>query len=109
MVPGRRPEENMASRANVGSCWLRADRRYRSNYRREQLMDKNETRLIPVKDWNQYHVWPPVGGLRHLIFHAKRNGFHAVIRRVGRRVLINEREFFRWVEYNDEAGYGNQG
>ena len=63
-------------------------------------MEKNETRLIPVNDWNQHHVWPPAGGLRHLIFHAKRNGFDAVVRRVGRRVLINEAEFFRWVEKN---------
>ena len=28
----------------------------------------NETiRLIPVKDWAKYHLWPPIGGLRHLI------------------------------------------
>ena len=56
------------------------------------------TRLIPVNEWNQYHQWPPVGGLRHLIFNATTNGFNAVVRRVGRRVLIDEAAFFRWVE-----------
>lgn len=56
------------------------------------------TRLIPVPDWNKHHDWPPVGGLRHLIFNAERNGFARVIRRVGRRVLIDEAEFFRWTK-----------
>ena len=59
-------------------------------------------RLIPVPKWNLYHEWPPQGGLRHLIFYASTNGFHAVIRRVGRRVLIDEAAFFAWVESNSK-------
>lgn len=55
------------------------------------------TRLIPVSDWPEHHAWPPVGGLRHLIFNAKTNGFDKVIRRIGRRVLIDETAFFNWV------------
>lgn len=54
------------------------------------------TRLIPVSDWPEHHAWPPVGGLRHLIFNAKSNGFDKVIRRIGRRVLIDEKAFFDW-------------
>lgn len=57
----------------------------------------NTTKLIPVSQWKEYHPWPPEGGLRHLIFHEKTNGFAAVIRRVGRRVLIDEAAFFAWV------------
>lgn len=55
-------------------------------------------RLIPASDWNQHHAWPPIGGLRHLIFNSMTNGFDVVIRRVGRRVLIDERAFFLWIE-----------
>lgn len=55
-------------------------------------------RLIPVPKWNDHHQWPPQGGLRHLIFHAKTNGFDRVIRRAGRRVLIDEQAFFEWIE-----------
>jgi hypothetical protein len=55
-------------------------------------------KFIPVPDWNSYHAWPPIGGLRHLIFYAKTNGFDQVIRRVGRRVLIDEAAFFQWME-----------
>jgi len=57
------------------------------------------TRLIPVTKWNEHHSWPPQGGLRHLIFHAEKNGFDVVIRRVGRRVLIDELSFFEWVKH----------
>ena len=56
------------------------------------------TRLIPINKWPDFHAWPPVGGLRHLVFHAKSNGFDRVVRRCGRRILIDERAFFAWVE-----------
>jgi len=55
-------------------------------------------RLIPVPRWNDHHEWPPQGGLRHLIFYAKTNGFDRVIKRAGRRVLIDEQAFFDWLE-----------
>lgn len=55
-------------------------------------------RLIPVAKWNEYHAWPPQGGLRHLIFHSKTNGFNSVVRRAGRRVLIDEDAFFAWLD-----------
>lgn len=63
-------------------------------------MEANSTRLIPVKDWGKYHPWPPVGGLRHLIFHEHTNGFNRVVRRCGRRVLIDEAAFFEWAKNN---------
>ena len=52
---------------------------------------KQQTRLIPVTKWNEHHQWPPVGGMRHLIFFAEKNGFEKVIRRCGRRVLRHGR------------------
>ncbi len=57
-----------------------------------------KTRLIPVTKWNEYHAWPPVGGLRHLIFYEHTNGFNHCVVRVGRRVLIDEDKFFEWTE-----------
>ena len=62
----------------------------------EKSMGK--TRLIPVTKWEDYHPWPPIGGLRHLIFFEKTNGFKHCVVRLGRRVLINEDKFFEWVE-----------
>ena len=61
------------------------------------------TRLIPLTQWNEYHPWPPPGGLRHLVFHERTNGFHTVIRKVGRRVLLDEQEFFNWIDRQNQA------
>lgn len=58
---------------------------------------QSPSRLIPVPKWNDYHDWPPAGGLRHLIFHENTNGFATAFKRVGRRVLIDEVEFFACV------------
>ena len=62
------------------------------------MTEQKTRRLIPVTKWNDHHSWPPTGGLRHLIFHAERNGFDTVIVRAGRRVLIDEAEFFKWLD-----------
>lgn len=64
---------------------------------------QQKTRLIPVTKWNEYHQWPPIGGLRHLIFNEKTNGFSKVIRRCGRRVLIDEAAYFAWIEKQNAA------
>lgn len=36
-------------------------------------------------------------GLRHLIFNASTNGFDTCLRRIGRKVLICEEEFYEYV------------
>ena len=66
----------------------------------ENTAEKNttKTRLIPVTKWKDYHPWPPIGGLRHLIFFEKTNGFNHCVVRLGRRVLIDEQRFFEWVD-----------
>jgi hypothetical protein len=60
-------------------------------------METTSTKLIPVNEWGNHHPWPPIGGLRHLIFHEETNGFDKVVRRIGSRVLIDEAAFFEWV------------
>lgn len=59
-------------------------------------------RLIPLTKWSQFHEWPPLGGLRHLVFHATQTGFDSCIRRVGKRILIDEGAFFEWVATQNE-------
>jgi hypothetical protein len=63
-------------------------------------MEAQRRRLIPASKWNDFHPWPPKGGLRHLIFHEKTNGFDKVVKRCGRRVLIDEERFFEWINSN---------
>ena len=70
---------------------------------KEEKKAEPKTRLIPVTKWNEYHPWPPIGGLRHLIFNEKTNGFCQCVKRIGRRVLIDENKFFQWAE-NQKGG-----
>ena len=57
-----------------------------------------QTKYIPIPDWNKHHPWPTAVGLRNLIYHKDQNNFAKVIKRVGRRILIDEAAFFQWVE-----------
>lgn len=59
--------------------------------------ESSHTRLIPLTDWSKYHAWPPLGGLRHMVFHGEKTGFARVTVKVGRRRLIDERKFFEFV------------
>ena len=63
-----------------------------------EKIQKSYSNLIPVTKWNDYYDFPTIGGLRALIFNAKKNGFDKVIRRIGGRVLIKEDAYFQWVE-----------
>lgn len=60
-------------------------------------LEISRTRYIPVSNWEKYHEWPRIGGLRNLIFKKDKNGFDKVIKKIGKRVLIDEAAFFEWV------------
>lgn len=62
----------------------------------------SDKHYLTVKQWANEHKWPPIGGLRYLIFNAEANGFNKVIKRVGRRVLIDEKAFFDWIDSQGE-------
>lgn len=67
------------------------------------------TKLIPITKWREFHQWPSEAGLRHLVFHAETNGFKKVVKRVGRRVLIDEAAFFDYVnELNQESNHATE-
>ena len=61
-------------------------------------MQDRQSNIIPVTKWNDYFNWPPIGGMRHLIFNADTNGFAPAFKRVGRRVLVDADRFWSIVE-----------
>ena len=63
----------------------------------EVATETKQTRFIPVSKWNEFHEWPPDGGMRHLIFFRNENGFAKVLKRPNRTWLIDEKAFFKWV------------
>jgi hypothetical protein len=63
------------------------------------MSQENQTRrLIPLTSWNSIHSYPPLGQLRNLVFNAEKTGFGNCIRRVGKRILIDEQKYFEWVD-----------
>ena len=58
--------------------------------------------LLTVKQFAKKHPAFSEAALRSFIFQAgsvvKPNGFEVAVRRVGRRVLIDEKTFFEWIE-----------
>lgn len=55
-------------------------------------------RLIPLTKWNDYHIWPTIGGLRHLVANAQKKKFEQVVIKASGRVLIDEDAFFKWAK-----------
>lgn len=64
------------------------------------------TRYIPVAKFDQFYPWPTPQSIRNRI-HAARRGvdpeFLDCIKKVGGRVLVDERAFLAWLESQAEA------
>jgi hypothetical protein len=61
----------------------------------------SERHLYTVAQFAQKHPAFSIGGLRWLLFHRKSNGLERAVLRVGKRVLLDEKLFFNWLdEYN---------
>ncbi len=55
------------------------------------------TRIIPLTKWNDYHPWPTTSSLRRMLRNSEKTGFDRVVIHIGKRLLIDERKFFEWV------------
>ena len=53
---------------------------------------------LTVKQFCSKHPWPSESAMRAIVLDSKSNGFHSAIKRVKRRVLIDESEFFASIE-----------
>ena len=60
------------------------------------MKDEKQSRLIPATKWNQFHTWPPIGGIRHIISRASEKKCAHVFLKVSGRWLIDEAAFFEW-------------
>lgn len=58
-------------------------------------------RLIPLVQFNKYYPDPSPGAIRWLIC-KNVDGFRRCVVRRGRRVLIDESEYFRWLRERNE-------
>ena len=56
---------------------------------------------LTVKQMAAKHPAFSESSLRYLIFNETKNGIDRAIKRVGRKILINEALFFEWLEGQD--------
>jgi len=61
-------------------------------------------RLFGVKDFCSRHPWLKEATLRNRIATSDEHGFGNVIRRLGRKILVDETEFFQWLDRQDRNG-----
>lgn len=54
--------------------------------------------LLTVKQFAIKHPAFSEASLRYHIFHERTNGLSPALRRVGRKILINEEQFFIWID-----------
>jgi len=47
------------------------------------------------------HSWPK-GGIRHLLFQRRTNGLDHAVRKIGRKILIKEKDFLLWLDSHKE-------
>lgn len=58
-------------------------------------------RLIPIPEFNKFHPDPSPSALRWMIFKNTR-GFRRCVVRRGHRVLIDENEYFKWLDQQNQ-------
>ena len=56
----------------------------------------NGPRLIPIPQFNDYHPDPSPAAIRWMI-HTNKDGFLECVVRRGRRILIDEDAYYRWL------------
>lgn len=57
-----------------------------------------QNRLIPIPKWNNYYDYPTAGAWRQLLFRNRDNIAEKVTKRLGGRILIDERAYFNFVQ-----------
>lgn len=60
--------------------------------------------FLTVKQFAQKYPAFSEASLRYNIFHEEKNGFDKAIKRVGKKILIDEEAFLNWIEAQNEGG-----
>lgn len=72
-----------------------------------QALDPNlPKRLFTVRQFCDRNAWATEGGIRHLIFHRDKNGFSPCVKRIGRRILLDEEAVETFIQRQSGFGEG---
>lgn len=70
----------------------------------KQNITQPTKKLFTVKEFVQAGYYTNEGGIRALIFHADKNGFNKVIRRINRKILLDVDAFYQWIDDLNKIG-----
>lgn len=62
------------------------------------VAQEKQPSLLTVKLLVKKYPWLTEGGIRHFLFHMNENGLYKAVRKMGRRILIDETSFFAWID-----------
>jgi len=62
----------------------------------------NKTKYATVNEMSKLYPSFSEPSLRFLIYKSKENGLSSCIRRIGRKILINTKEFEAWIDSKKE-------
>ncbi len=63
--------------------------------------------LLSVNQFLAKHSWATAAWLRAALFRRDTNGLNRAVVQAGRKILLDERKFFSWLEANNNKGAGN--
>lgn len=66
-------------------------------------INKSKT-FLSVPQLSQRHPAFSISAIRHLIFDAKTNGFHRVLHRIGKKLVLEESAFEQWILDQQKEG-----
>ena len=56
-----------------------------------------ETRFLTIPQFCDEHAWPSAQAVRHMIFQNKDGFVDRCVKRIGRRILLDERAVLDWI------------
>ena len=74
-----------------------------SNINNDTEKSESSNYLTPKQVPKKHHAFSE-SSVRYLIFHEHTNGFSKCIRRIGKKILISERDFIEWIEAQNNGG-----
>jgi hypothetical protein len=58
--------------------------------------------FLTIKQFTEKHKSFSASALRFYIYKRRENGFNKVVVRIGRKILIDEKAFLKWIESHRE-------
>jgi hypothetical protein len=66
-------------------------------------INHNQKSFLTVKQWLNKYPAIPEGGIRHLIFTNKDNFNSRVVKKLGRKILLDEQAFLSYIDEHSKS------